>query len=142
MLGSCCFSRQTLITDSFFTLYTFLFKVQMFKISKKVKTHSAFRRVSQLEPTSQSANQQQKFFKTNQQRNNSNFIHATFTTTYHACIDMSKRNDLKGQLISKQDFRVVTSPKKQTKRTQDTILSVFRSFLGEVTARQLCFEIY
>ena len=54
----------------------------------------------------------------------------------------SKNVITKGQLISKQNCWVVTSPKNQMKRTQDTILSVFRSFLGEVTARQLCFEIY
>ena len=34
----------------------------------------------------------------------------------------------KGQLISKQNSRAVTSPKKQTKRTEDSILSVFRLF--------------
>ena len=57
----------------------------------------------------------------------------------------------KGQLISKQNCWAITSPKKQTKRTQNTILSAFCSlvswvhfvcFLGEVSARQFCFEIY
>ena len=37
----------------------------------------------------------------------------------------------KGQLISKQNWRAVTSPKKLTKRTQDTILSAFRSVFWE-----------
>ena len=46
----------------------------------------------------------------------------------------------KGQLISKQNCVAVTSSKKRTKRTQDTILSAFR-LLGEVTDRQFCFEI-
>ena len=45
----------------------------------------------------------------------------------------------KGQLISKQNCRAVTSPKKQTKRTQDSILSTFCSFFA---AQQFCFEIY
>ena len=44
----------------------------------------------------------------------------------------------KGQLILKQNCRAITSPKKRA------ILSWVRffHFLGEVTARQLCFEIY
>ena len=44
--------------------------------------------------------------------------------------------------ILKQHCRAVTSPKKQVKRTQDTILVRFVHFLGEVTAQQFCFEIY
>ena len=36
----------------------------------------------------------------------------------------------KGQYISKQNCPAVTSPKKRTKRTQNTILSAFRSFFG------------
>ena len=36
----------------------------------------------------------------------------------------------KGQLISKQNCPALTSPKKRTKPTQDTILSAFRSFFG------------
>ena len=36
----------------------------------------------------------------------------------------------KGQFISKQNCRVVTSPKKQMKCTQDTILSGFHSVFG------------
>ena len=41
-----------------------------------------------------------------------------------------KREHSKGQLISKQNFRAVTFPKKQMKRTQDSILNVFRSFFA------------
>ena len=37
----------------------------------------------------------------------------------------------KGQKILKQNFRGITSPKKQTKRIQDTILSAFCSFFWE-----------
>ena len=55
----------------------------------------------------------------------------------------------KGQLISKQNCRTLNSSKKQTKRTQDTILSAFYPqysgfirFLEEVLAGQFRFEIY
>ena len=42
---------------------------------------------------------------------------------------------------SKQNCGVVTSPKKQTKPTQNVSWVRFVRFLGEVTARQFCFKI-
>ena len=46
----------------------------------------------------------------------------------------------KGQYISKADYGVVDSPKKQTKRTQDSILSAFRSFFGRIHDALICFR--
>ena len=45
----------------------------------------------------------------------------------------------KGQLISKQNWRAVTSPKKRTKRAQDTILNPFfgRSYGSTILFRDL-----
>ena len=48
----------------------------------------------------------------------------------------------KGQLISKQNCRAVTSPKKRTSCASFLLRIVsYVRFLGEVTARQFCFEI-
>ena len=65
---------------------------------------------------------------------------SNFGFKIYAC--PTKGQQAKGQQISKQNCGAVTSSKKQTKRTQDTILSALCSFfLGKVTARQFCFEI-
>ena len=45
-------------------------------------------------------------------------------------------------LTSKQNCWAVTSPKKRVKCTQDTIWVCLVCFLGELTARQFCFDIY
>ena len=47
--------------------------------------------------------------------------------------------NIKGQLISKANYDVFDSSKKRTKHTQDTILSVFRSFFGRVRDFMVCF---
>ena len=52
------------------------------------------------------------------------------------------KSGTKGQLSSKQNRRAVTSPKEGKKCTQDTIWVCLVCFLGELTARQFCFEIY
>ena len=44
----------------------------------------------------------------------------------------------KGQLISKQNCGAVTSPKKQTKRTQDSILSTFCSKKSQKLVNAVC----
>ena len=47
----------------------------------------------------------------------------------------------KGQLILKQNCRAVTSPKKQMKCTQDSILSVFCSFFGRSYGSTILFLV-
>ena len=43
----------------------------------------------------------------------------------------SALTSLVGQLISKQKFWAITSPKKRSKHTQESILNSFRSFFGD-----------
>ena len=46
----------------------------------------------------------------------------------------------KGKLISKANYDVFDSSKKRMKHTQDSILSVFRSFFGRIRDFIICFR--
>ena len=48
-------------------------------------------------------------------------------------------SDSKGQTISKANHVVLNSPKRRTKRTQDSILSAFCSFFGRTEQTIKCF---
>ena len=50
------------------------------------------------------------------------------------------KSSFKGELILEQNCLAVTSPKKRTKHTQDSILTAFRSFFGRSYGLTILFE--